>query len=53
MMEDDMAEQDESAKLSEEVGQQLEKYIEKEDPRPSKTDQADPTDEAAKEYQEG
>ena len=42
-----MADQDESAKISEEVGQQLGKGIEKEDSRPSKTE-TDSTDEAAK-----
>ena len=52
-MEDDMADQDESAKLSGEPGQQLEKDIDKDDPRPSKQETDGLSDEAAKEYQEG
>jgi hypothetical protein len=48
-----MTEKDESATLSEEVGQQLEKDIEKDDPRPAKAEDDGSASEAAKDYQEG
>jgi len=48
-----MADRDESAKISEEAGQQPEKDIDKDDHRPSKTDEAASIDEAAQKYQDG
>lgn len=48
-----MADKGESTKLSGETGRQLEKDIDKDDPRPSKQEEEGASDEAAKEYQDG